>query len=149
MRQFNYLWLDAEEICKRLGLAISCFTTLSNEERERIPKLDGHIRTDVAMHLLRPELKGRVCESCLKPLAKNQNRYCGTICRNTHIVGRDERTQSLEMELNNDFLARLLADAHQAGLSLANFMKLAVEYGRHQVLLFQRTGNSEVHERDE
>ncbi|MBI1731045.1 hypothetical protein HYR53_10600 [Candidatus Acetothermia bacterium] len=147
MREFNYLWLSAEEICKRLGLAISCFSNLTLEEQERVPKLNGNIRADVAFHLIRPEMIGRLCESCLMPLKASQNRYCSTLCRNTHIVGKDHREQTIEVGLTNDFLAQILEDAHVADLPLSHFVRIAVEYGRHQVLLFLRTGNSQVHDR--
>ena len=146
MRQYNYLWLKPAEICKRLGLAESCFTGLTPEEENRIPKLDGNVRVDVALHLLRPDLIGQLCESCLTPLKKSQTKYCGTLCRNTHIVGRDQRMQRLDIELTNDYLAKLLEDARNADLPLHQFVRMSLEYGRHQVLLFRRTGTSVAHE---
>jgi hypothetical protein len=147
MRQFNYLWLAPGEICKRLGLAQTCFTSLTPEEQDRIPKLKGNIRADVALHLLRPEMSGELCEACLAPLKKTQSKYCSTICRNTHIAGNDDRTQRLNLELTNEFMTRLLEDSHQAEIPLKQFIKMAMEYGRHQVLLFRRTGTSQTHER--
>ena len=149
MRQYNYLWLKPAEICKRLGLATSCFTGLTPEEESRIPKLNDLVRADVALHLLRPDLVGQLCESCLSPLKKSQTKYCGTLCRNTHIVGRDERMQRLDLELTNDYVSKLLEDAHNADLPLQQFVKMALEYGRHQVLLFSRTGTSMAHESED
>jgi len=146
MRQYNYLWLEPDEICRRLGLAIGCLGSLTPEETRRIPKLNENVRADVALHLLRPELVGQVCEACLKPLNKSQTKYCSTLCRNTHLAGRDERAQRLDLELNNDYIAQLIDDARRADLSLHQFVRMSIEYGRHQVLLFNRTGNSMAHE---
>lgn len=146
MRQYNYLWLKPHEICKRLGLASTCFSSLTPEEQDRIPQLNGNIRADVALRLLRPEVSGVLCEACLAPLKKTQAKYCSTLCRNTHVAGNDDRTQRIDLELTNEFIAQLLEDSHQAQIPLKQFIKMSIEYGRHQVLMFRRTGSSQIHE---
>lgn len=147
MYKHGYVWYKADELCRRLGLASGCLEALSPSQRDSLPRLEGHIRADVGLRLLRPQLIPMVCRHCLKELDTKQRKrgqkYCSMACRNQRVAMRveDRELQRLAVTVTRDFAGELVKAAGDAGLTMEEFLRAALAYGAPHVIRFQRLGS--------
>ena len=144
MIRFGYHWLTAEEACKKLGLAQGCIDTLSPAKRESLGGLDGMFRADILLGVLLPDKRTQYCSFCINPIGdKPVKGCCSQECADLkkRRVNEPIRQTKLEVPVSVEFAGHLVADAHEIGMPLQEFLETAWEYGRHLVKKFHRTSH--------